>query len=89
MCANSYAISELSDLFSPIQLGVGVPGGCEAAVHAARRYAEDMPDDHFIVKLDFSNVFNSLHRDACSRLSLIAFHPFTNSATYVTANHLS
>ena len=42
-CANSYAISELADLFSPIQIGVGVPGGCEAAVHAARRYAEDMP----------------------------------------------
>ena len=40
-------------LFSPIQLGVGVPGGREAAVHAARRYAEDMSDDHVIVKLDF------------------------------------
>ena len=23
-----------------------------------------MPDDHVIVKLDFSNAFNSLHRDA-------------------------
>ena len=23
-----------------------------------------MPDDHAIVKLDFSNAFNSLHRDA-------------------------
>ena len=63
-CANSYAISELADLFILIQLGVGVPGGCEAAVHAARRYAEDMPDDHVIVKLEFCNSFNSLHRDA-------------------------
>ena len=63
-CANSYAISELADLISPIQLGVGVPGSCEAAVHVARRYAEDMPDDLVIVKLDFLNAFNSLHRDA-------------------------
>ena len=63
-CANSYAIAELADLFSPIQLGVGVMGGCEAAVHAARRYAEDMPDDHVIVKIDISNAFNSLHCDA-------------------------
>ena len=63
-CAISYAIPELADLFSPIQLGVGVPGGCEAAVLAARRYAEHMPDDHVIVNLDFSNAFNSLHRDA-------------------------
>ena len=28
--ANSYVISELADLFSPIQLGVVMPGGCEA-----------------------------------------------------------
>ena len=67
-CANTYATAELADLFSSIQIGVGVPGGCEAAVHAARRYAEDMPDDHVIVKLDFSNAFNSLRhhsRDFC------------------------
>ena len=51
-CANSYAISELANLFNPIQLGVGVPGGCEAAMHSARKYAEDIPD-HVIVKLDF------------------------------------
>ena len=43
-------IAELADLFNPIQLGVGVLRGCEAAVHAARGYAEDMPDDRVIVK---------------------------------------
>ena len=42
---------------------VGTPGGCEAAVHATRRFVESMPDDHCVVKLDFSNAFNSLHRD--------------------------
>ena len=33
-------------------------------MHAARRYAEDMPEDHVVVKLDFSNAFKSLHLDA-------------------------
>jgi hypothetical protein len=63
-CANSHATSALVDYLSPLQLGVGVPGGCEAAVHATRRYVESMPTGHCVVKLDFSNAFNSLHRDA-------------------------
>ena len=63
-CANTYATCVLSTLFNPIQLGVGVSGGCEAAVHATRRYAENMPATHCIVKLDFVNAFNSLHRDS-------------------------
>jgi len=52
-CANAYAASQLSDYFSPIQLGVGIPGGCEAAVHATRRYIEAMPDGYVIAKIDF------------------------------------
>ena len=63
-CANTYTVAELADYFGPIPLGVDVPGGCEAAVHATRRFAEHMPDDQVIVKLDFTNAFNSLHRDA-------------------------
>ena len=42
---------------------MGVPGGAEAAIHALRRYAEDLPKDHIIVKLDFTNAFNTLRRD--------------------------
>ena len=63
-CANAYATCVLSSYLSPIQLGVGVSGGCEAAVHASRRFAENMPATQCIVKLDFVNAFNSLHRDA-------------------------
>ena len=40
-CANSYAISR-RDYFVPVQLGVGVSGGCESAVHAIRRFMESM-----------------------------------------------
>jgi len=63
-CANAYATCVLSSYLSPIQLGVGVSGGCEAAVHASRRFAESMPTTHCVIKLDFVNAFNSLHRDA-------------------------
>jgi len=62
-CANSYATSQLTDYFNPIQMGVGVPGGCEAAVHATRRYTDAMLDGHVVAKIDFSNAFNSLRRD--------------------------
>jgi len=31
-------------------------------VHSARRYLEALPADHVVVKLDFRNAFNSLHR---------------------------
>lgn len=48
----------------PRQLGVGVKGGAEALVHGARRYLDNLPADHVFVKLDFSNAFNSVRRDA-------------------------
>ena len=61
-CATSFGTKHLTDFFHPHQLGVGIPGGCEAAIHSARRYLEALPPDHIVVKLDFSNAFNSLHR---------------------------
>ena len=61
-CANAYTAAQLASYFKPIQLGVGISGGCEAAVHSARRFLETLPADNVVVKLDFSNAFNSLHR---------------------------
>ena len=46
------------------QLGVGVTGGAEAAVHATRRYLGNLPQGHILLKIDFSNAFNSVRRDA-------------------------
>ena len=63
-CTNFYAISRLGDYFAPIQLGEGVSGGCESAVHATRRFTESMPNEFVIAKLDFTNAFNNLRRDA-------------------------
>jgi len=66
-CANAYAVTQLFEYFSPIRLGVGLPGGNEAAVHATRRYNEAMPDGHVVAKIDFSNAFSSLRRDLMLR----------------------
>lgn len=63
-CANSYAAAKLAPLFSPRQLGVGIAGGCEAAVHSVRRFLTHAAPDDILVKLDFSNAFNSIRRDA-------------------------
>ena len=62
-CANAYVIKRRSDELKPIQVGVGVDGGAEAAVHATRRLLHHLPDDHVFVKLDFTNAFNSIRRD--------------------------
>ena len=61
-CANAFGVNHLKGFLQPCQLGVGTPGGCEAAIHSARRYLEALPADHVMVKLDFTNAFNSLHR---------------------------
>src|SRR6218665_1554416 len=61
-CANAHALVQLSNYFAPLQLGVGTPGGCEAAAHAARRFLADLPSGSVLVKLDFNNAFNFLNR---------------------------
>jgi hypothetical protein len=58
------AHSSSSSILLPPQAGVGVKGGCEGLIHATRRYVETMGSDRAFVKLDFSNAFNSLRRDA-------------------------
>ena len=62
-CANQHALIKLTDFLSPFQLGVGNQGGAEAAVHAIRRYATNLNDNKIIIKLDFTNAFNTLRRD--------------------------
>ena len=62
-CANNYVIKRRSEALRPQQLGVGVSGGVEAAVHAARRLVVNLPHHHVVVKLDFSNAFNNVRRD--------------------------
>ena len=52
-----------ANLFSPRQLGVGIPGGAEAAVHATRIYLENLQPGNILLKIDFQNAFNTVRRD--------------------------
>jgi len=62
-CANAHVITRRSQALQPQQLGVGVLGGAEAAVHAMRRLLTNLPPGHAVIKLDFSNAFNCVRRD--------------------------
>ena len=63
MASRRMAESSASFLCPP-QAGVGVKGGCEGLVHAVRRYTAGMDSDRAFVKLDFTNAFNTVRRDA-------------------------
>ena len=43
--ANNRVMQSLAEYFSPLQLGVSGVHSCEAAVHAARRFIDNMQDD--------------------------------------------
>lgn len=58
----SYMIENLLCDFKPHQMGFGVKGVCEAAVHATRTFLID-PDFEILVKIDVANAFNSAARD--------------------------
>lgn len=80
--ACSYVKEASATLLAPRQLGFGVPGGIEAAVHATRRYVEHMKPGHVLAKIDFTNAFNTLRRDCI--LEAVAKHfpellPFVSS----------
>ena len=62
-CANSHVIKRRSEELQPVQVSAEVPGGPKAAVHAVCRLVNHMPDDHVLVKLDFTNAFNTVRRD--------------------------
>ncbi len=57
-------VDDMAALLAPHQLGYGVRGGAEPAVHAARKFLSNLDPKHAIVKLDFSNAFNSIRRDS-------------------------
>ena len=51
--------------FSPLQIGVRVPGGANAAVHAINRIIEQDKEDagKSVLTIDFANAFNNFKRD--------------------------
>ena len=75
-------MEEMGELLAPRQLGFGVRGGSEAAVHAARVYLRDLGPGKAVLKLDFRNAFNTIHRDRMLSAVLEhapCLHPFLHS----------
>jgi hypothetical protein len=62
-CASEHALKSIPQMLSPVQLGFGVPRGAEAAVHATRICLNNLPQSQALLKVDFSNAFNSIRRD--------------------------
>ena len=57
----------LSDFFLPyVQVGVGIPGGLEAAIHAVRHSLSQFGNDDSLAlfKIDMKNAFNECNRSA-------------------------
>ena len=64
-CLSRAVQSDALSLLSPLQVGVGVRGGCEAIVHAVSHFLEDptlSSASKWTLLLDFSNAFNSISR---------------------------
>ena len=52
----------VSQYLSPFQLGCGVPGGIDVAVHSARYSMMNAEEDSVFLKIDISNAFNTIDR---------------------------
>lgn len=88
LCADARAAAR--DWLSPLQIGVGVPLGTEAAVHTARHWVQRHAGqvDQVLLKVDFHNAFNMVDRAALLRevrLRSPGLAPGLNGATAITA----
>lgn len=59
-CAN--ISEELVQILKPKQIGFGVKGGAEAAIHSVRSFIRFNKSAETIIKVDVSNAFNTLDR---------------------------
>ena len=56
--ASSKVLEDMAALLASYQLGYGVKGGAEAAVHSARLFLHNLKPQQVLLKLDFKNAFN-------------------------------
>ena len=94
-----YAVSRaVSHELLPIQLGVSVKGGAEAAVSAVRTFITkniDSNDHKIIVKLDLMNAFNSVRRDHVLQTCLdrtpeiakLSFFAYNKPSSVIASGH--
>ena len=65
-CLAFESASKAAELLAPLQVGVGVRNGIDAAVHAVRSLIEDQSvqaNDKWVLQLDFANAFNTVDRN--------------------------
>ena len=83
---------ELRWQLPPVQLGVGVSGGCVAAAHAVRAFVQStvVPENNVLVKLDMKSAFNTVRQDhffeVCSSITPSILR--LASTAYATSSHL-
>ena len=94
-----YAVSRaVSHALLPIQLGVSVKGGAEAAVHAVRTFIANKidPDDpKIVVKLDMMDAFNSVRRnhvlqtrlDRMPEIARLSFLAYSTPSSVIASGH--
>ncbi len=65
-CLASTSRSSAISSLTPLQLGVGVKGGCEAIIHSTSHLlsSSNDPDQCWCLFLDFSNAFNCISRES-------------------------
>ena len=68
-----YVQQAAKDLLQPIQLGVGVSGGCESIVHNLQHALEQTDQPLAALPIDFKNAFNSVSRK--TMLETLYSHP--------------
>lgn len=56
--------NQVPQLFLPIQLGVGISGGCENIIHNIQHALQDSNNPVAALAIDFKNAFNSISRHA-------------------------
>ena len=64
-CLSRCILTDALQVLTPLQVGVGVRGGCEAVVHSVSHILEDMnlpSTSKCTLLLDYSNTFNSISR---------------------------
>ena len=86
----------MGSLLRPTQLGYGTRHGAEAAVHAARICLSYLDEGQVMVKLDYSNAFNTIRRDrmlsavlkSAPELYLLVYSAYSQSTNLFFGSHI-
>ena len=80
--AGSKEVNDAASLLAPWQLGYGISGSAEAAVHASRLYLNQLQPDQGLIKLVFRNAFDLVRRDKMLEAVQVlapSIYPFVHS----------